>query len=76
MIINVDLNELYEEKTSYYRKLDELCETIHEFKQLQDIMFNKNRSDAVIYEKPEFLEFSRMIDPEAFSNSKKNSDPK
>ncbi len=42
--VSIDLNEVYEDKSSFYRKLDDLCSTINQFKTLQDQLFRTQSS--------------------------------
>lgn len=36
-----NINQIYENKTPFYRKLDAVCNTIHEFKFNQDLLMSK-----------------------------------
>jgi hypothetical protein len=51
----MNINDLYQNKTNFYRKLDAVCEHIHEFKRDQDLLMAKD----LPYEKPDL----HTIDP-------------
>ena len=68
--VSVDLNEVYEDKTPFYRKLDNLCLNIHDFKQQQESLYNPNQPERH-YTKPDMMNLEVQCDPEFLSQVKK-----
>jgi hypothetical protein len=64
LVDHVHLSQMYEDKTNFYRKLDAICDSIHDFKSMQDTLMNRNKGeDLYTYEKPDFNDFTRTINP-------------
>ena len=53
-MISDRLNEIYEEKTTFYKKLNELCKNINEFKYKQDALINRKPLNNNIKNVPRF----------------------
>ena len=70
MNVSVDLNEVYEEKTAFYRKLDNLCVNIHDFKQQQESLFNP-KNPQKHYSKPDMMNLKVQCDPDYLNQIKK-----
>ena len=68
IVDHVHLNQLYENKTNFYRKLDAVCDSIHEFKSMQDNLMNRGTEISDNYQIPDFNDFSRVIHPTEFDN--------
>lgn len=60
IVENVHLNQLYENKTNFYRKLDAVCDTIHEFKSMQDGLVQRGSETVEFYDRPDFNDFTKV----------------
>ena len=63
MNVPVDLNEMYENKTDFYQKLNGFCYKIHDFQRSQDLMYQKGKfKGGKVHEIPDWSQFEVQLD--------------